>query len=292
MHAHGPVVVGVDGSASGAEAVCWAAREAARRRARLRLVSALVLPEPNHIGNPGLGTSYKSTMTEAAEQVLADAVALARDTEPGVDMESELRTGFAVPVLLAESQEAGLVVVGSRGLGGFSGLLVGSVAVALAARGTSPVVVVRGDAEEGAADDVRPVVVGVDGSPISEEALALAFEEAALHGAPLLALHTWQDDVVELSIAPLVDWNAVEAEEHVLLAERLAGWAEKYPDVEVRRRVVRDRPAAELVELSRGARLVVVGSRGRGGVRGLLLGSVGHALIHHSSCPVLIARPS
>jgi len=78
----------------------------------------------------------------------------------------------------------------------------------------------------------------------------------------------------------------------VLLAERLAGWSEKYPDVEVRRRVVRDRPAAELVDLSRTARLVVVGSRGRGGVRGLLLGSVGHALIHHAHCPVLVARPS
>ena len=291
MQAQGPVVVGVDGSGSGAEAVCWGAREAARRRVRLRLVSALVLPSPNHIGNPGLGTSYKATMTEAAETVLADAVALARSTEPGIDIESELRTGFAVPVLLAESEQAGLVVVGSRGLGGFTGLLVGSVAVALAARGVCPVAVVRGAAEE-STTDTGPVVVGVDGSPTSEEALALAFEEAALRGAPLLALHTWQDDVVELSIAPLVDWNAVEAEEHVLLAERLAGWSEKYPDVEVRRRVVRDRPAAELVDLSRTARLVVVGSRGRGGVRGLLLGSVGHALIHHAHCPVLVARPS
>ncbi|MCF7548626.1 universal stress protein [Pseudonocardia sp. WMMC193] len=290
MQAHGPVVVGVDGSASGSEAVCWAAREAVRRRVGLRLVSALVLPEPNHLGNPGLGTSYKRTMTEAAEQVLADAVALARSVEPGLEMESELRSGFAIPVLLAESDRAGLVVVGSRGLGGFTGLLVGSVAIALVARGASPVVVVRGDAEEGA-DDTRPVVVGVDGSPVSEEALALAFEEAALHRAPLLALHTWQD-VVELGIAALVDWNGVEAEEHALLAERLAGWAEKYPDVEVRRRVVRDRPAAELVDLSRSARLVVVGSRGRGGVRGLLLGSVSHALVHHAQCPVLVARPS
>ncbi|WP_181784051.1 universal stress protein [Pseudonocardia pini] len=289
MQAHGPVVVGVDGSGSAAGAVVWAVQEAARRRVRLRLVSALVLPEPNHIGNPGLGTSYKRTMTEAAERILLDAVALARATEAGVDLESELRTGFAVPVLLAESAEAGLVVVGSRGLGGFTGLLVGSVAVALAARGTSPVAVVRGDVEEAAAD-TRPVVVGVDGSPVSEAALALAFEEAALLDVPLLAVHTWQDEIVPLSVAPLVDWTAVEAEEHALLAERLAGWAEKYPDVEVRRRVVRDRPAAELVDLSRTARLVVVGSRGRGGLRGLMLGSVGHALIHHAHCPVLIAR--
>lgn len=291
MHAHGPVVVGVDGSGSGSEAVCWAAREAVRRGVRLRLVSALVVPDSNHIGNPGLGTSYKKNMTDAAEEVLAEAVALARDTEPGVDMESELRMGFAAQVLLAESESAGLVVVGSRGLGGFSGLLVGSVAVALAARGACPVVVVRGDAEERPAD-VRPIVVGVDGSPVSEEAVALAFEEATLCDAPLLAVHTWQDDAVTLSIAPLVDWNAVEAEEHALLAERLAGWSEKYPDVEVGRRVVRDRPAAELVDLSRTARLVVVGSRGRGGVRGLLLGSVGHALLHHAHCPVLVARPT
>ena len=288
---HGPVVVGVDGSESGVDAVRWAAREAARRRVGLRLVSALVIPEPNHIGNPGLGTSYKRTMTEAAETVLEEAVALAGATEPGLDLESDLRTGFPVPVLLDESTRAGLVVVGSRGLGGFTGLLVGSVAVALAARGTCPVVVVRGTPEEDATD-IRPIVVGVDGSPVSEEALACAFEEAALRGAPLLALHTWQDDVIDLSIAPVIEWNAVEAEEHVLLAQRLAGWAEKYPDVEVRRQVERDLPAAGLVELSCTARLVVVGSRGRGGLRGLLLGSVGHALIHHAHCPVLIARPA
>jgi nucleotide-binding universal stress UspA family protein len=283
-----PIVVGVDGSESAADAVRWAAREASVRHGRLRLVSALVVPEPNHIGNPGLGTSYKRTMTEAAETTLADAVEQARSVDPGLDVQTQLWTGFPVPVLLDESLSASLVVIGSRGLGGFSGLLAGSVAVGVAARGACPVVVVRGSGERPAG---RPVVVGVDGSPLSEDALALAFEEAALHAAPLLAVHSWQEDATELSIAPLVDWEGLEAQEHLLLAERLAGWSEKYPDVEVTRRVRRVGPAGELVELSRTAELVVVGTRGRGGLRGLLLGSVSHALIHHAHCPVLVARP-
>ncbi|GAA2896060.1 universal stress protein [Pseudonocardia halophobica] len=288
--AGGPVVVGVDESDSARDAVRWAAAEAARRGAPLRLVAAFAPIPAGHVGNPGLGTSYRRVMTEAARGVLTSAAELAAQVAPGVATEAELRTGFPVPVLLDESDRAVLTVVGSRGLGGFTGLLVGSVAVALAARGGSPVAVVRGDPGEGAEGD-RPVVVGVDGSPTGESALALAYEEAALRSAPLVAVHTWLDDMLEPALAPMIDWAALETEESALLAQRLAGWSEKYPDVEVRRLVVRDRPARALVAESAGAALVVVGSRGRGGAAGLLLGSVSHALLQHAHCPVLVVRP-
>ncbi|MFR9802429.1 universal stress protein [Pseudonocardia sp. RS010] len=290
----GPVLVGVDESESALDAVRWAAAEAALRHAPLRLVAVFTPVPPGHIGNPGLGTAYRRQVAKAARAVLDTAVALAGEVAPRVRTEAELREGFPVPVLLTESDRAQLTVVGSRGLGGFSGLLVGSVAVALAARGGSPVVVVRGDRAEPAATaepDPRPVVVGVDGSPLSEAAVGLAFEEAALRSAPLLAVHTWLDDMLEPALAPMIDWSALETEEHVLLAERLAGWSEKYPDVEIRRLVERDRPARALIAGSTGAQLVVVGSRGRGGAAGLLLGSVSHALLHHAHCPVLVTRP-
>jgi nucleotide-binding universal stress UspA family protein len=183
-----------------------------------------------------------------------------------------------------------MVVLGDRGYGGVSGLLLGSVAAAMAAKADCPVVLVR--TEEGAPveDRTRPVVVGVDGSPVSEAALAFAFEEASMRGVPLVALHTWWDLLIDATAAPLFDWDAVESDEQQMLAERLAGWGEKYPDVHVERLVTRDRPARALVDESRRAQLVVVGSRGRGAGAALVLGSVSHAVLHKSHCSVAVVR--
>ncbi|MEU4767664.1 universal stress protein [Actinosynnema sp. NPDC023794] len=141
--------------------------------------------------------------------------------------------------------------------------------------------------------DAGPVVVGIDGSQISEAALAFAFEAADTREVPLIAVRARTDSVIEAAMVPLVDWDAVEAEERSLLAERLAGWGEKYPDVVMRPVVVRDRPAHALIEQAIGtaAQLVVVGSRGRGGAAGLVLGSASHAVLHHSPCPVAVVRP-
>jgi nucleotide-binding universal stress UspA family protein len=292
-HGHGrTVVAGVDGSECGLQAVRWAAVEAARRQRPLRLVAAHTWVTGGILGDPGVGPDPEAVLRQVSLGQLALAAAAAERVAPGLDVERVEVTGLAVPVLQAESTTAELVVVGDRGVGGFTGLLLGSVAVELSAHASCPVVVVRGPEPEHSATGPAPVVVGVDGSPTSEAAVAFAFEEASLRQAPLVAVHVWQDLLVEPTLAPLVDWDALESDERAVLAERLAGWAGKYPDVRVSRRVVRDRPAAALVDESGGAQLVVVGSRGRGGFRGLLLGSVSQALLHHARCPVAVVRPT
>ncbi|MHA6794287.1 universal stress protein [Pseudonocardia bannensis] len=287
-----PVVAGVDGSESALEAVRWAAQEADRRRAPLRLVEAFGwMGTTEYIGNPGLGTDYREVLLQNARDQVAAAAAAATRAAPGIVIEQDVVIGYPVPVLNAEAARAQLVVLGNRGLGGFTGLLVGSVAVALAAHASCPVVVVRGATQDAPPPLEGPVVVGIDGSPISEAALAFAFEAAALRRVPLVAVHTWRDLLVDPVMAPLMDWDAIETDEHKLLAERLAGWSGTYPDVPVQRVVTRDRPASALIEQSGHAQLVVVGSRGRGGFTGLLLGSVSHALLHHAKCPVAVVRP-
>jgi nucleotide-binding universal stress UspA family protein len=168
-------------------------------------------------------------------------------------------------------------------------MLVGSPAVSVAAHGECPVVVVRAG-DDGVIRTEGPVVAGVDGSPTSIRALGAAFDEASWRGARLVAVHSWQDsDYVPEYVA--LGAEPAEEERARVLAESLAGWQEKYPDVEVERVVVKDRPRHQLLERSATAQLVVVGSRGRGGFKGLLLGSTSQALVYHAGCPVLVVRP-
>lgn len=292
LQAGRPVVVGVDGSASALEAARWAAREAHRRRVPLRLVGAFVWTIGHHLGDPGLGTDYLAVLRQNARYELAAAAAAAADVMPHLAIEQEVVDGLPVPVLCAEASRAQLVVLGDRGLGGFTGLLAGSVAVALATSAPCPVVVVRGPTPDVPPAFDGPVVVGIDGSPTSEAALEFAFEAADLRRVSLVAVHTWTDYQAESTIGAVLEGEAIDGDERRLLAERLAGWSEKYPDVPVERLVTRYRPAATLIEQSGHAQLVVVGSRGRGGFAGLMLGSVSHALLHHAACPVAIVRPA
>lgn len=288
-----PVVVGVDGSESAERAVTWAATYAVAEHAPLQLLHACaVVPVYSPVALP---QSFHDALAQQGREALTRAAELARQAVPGVDVSTQLMSGFAVETLLKASRNARSVVLGSRGLGGFTGLLVGSVAVALAAHGHCPLVVVRGERAEMEPRDQGPVVLGVDGSPAGEGAIRFAFDTASRWGVPLIALHTWSDLTVDdlFTVAqPQLDWNVLEAEEHKLLAQRLAGWQDKYPDVEVRRMVTMSRPAHSLVQQGRQARLIVVGSRGRGGLRGMLLGSTSQALLHHSPCPVAVVRPS
>jgi nucleotide-binding universal stress UspA family protein len=286
-----PVVAGVDGSESALEAVRWAAREARRRRVPLRLVDAFVWTTTHHLGDPGLGTGYIKVLRQNARDEVAAAAAAAVEVAPELVVEQDVVDGFPVPVLCGEAARAQLVVLGDRGLGGFTGLLAGSVAVALTTHAPCPVVVVRGPTPDAPPPSDGPVVVGIDGSPTSEAALAFAFEAADLRGVPLLAVHTWTDYQIESTMVAVLEGEAIDGDERRLLAERLAGWGEKFPGVRVERLVTRHRPAATLIEHSAHAQLVVVGSRGRGGFAGLMLGSVSHALLHHATCPVAIVRP-
>ncbi len=287
-----PVLVGIDGSRSALHAVRWAAREAQRRHAGLRLVEAFGwMPVEDEPGSDHVDPSYGQVLLRTARERLAVAAAAATAAVPGIEVVTEVLPDQPVPRLVAESAGAQLLVVGDRGLAGITRLLVGSVATGVSARSACPTVVVRAARPGGPVPDDGPVVVGVDGSPLSEPALAFAFDAAAARRAPLVAVHIWRDTLVDASVAPLIDWDAVALEEQQVLAERLAGWSAKYPDVVVERVVERDRPAHVLQQRSVGAQLLVVGSRGRGGLGGTLLGSVSQALLHHAACPVAIVRP-
>jgi nucleotide-binding universal stress UspA family protein len=278
-----PVVVGVDGSASAYRAVEWAAGEAHRRGVGLRLVRAFSWTTADH--PTGWVARYRDEMLDVSRRQVARAVRVAADTRSDVEAESQVAIGAPIEVLSSEARRAQLLVLGDRGLGEVAGLVLGSVAVSLAASGACPVVVVRG--ERAGADGA--VVVGVDGSPVSEAALAFAFDAAAARGVDLVAVHAWSPTAIDEELASLVEWDA--SAESAVLAERLAGWGQKYPQVAVRRTAVRDGAVRALVMASAGAQLVVVGSRGRGNAAGLLLGSVSHGVLHGAHCPVAVVRP-
>jgi len=180
-----------------------------------------------------------------------------------------------------------MVVVGSQGMGALGRLLLGSVTTGLVHYAQCPVAVIHVD--EGASPDPgAPVLLGIDGSPASEAATALAFDEASRRGVDLLALHVWSD----VGVFPILgmDWRDREKEGQEILAERLAGWQEQYPDVHVQRLLYCDKPSQWLLKESERAQLLVVGSHGRGGFPGMLLGSVSSAVTQSVKVPVIVVR--
>lgn len=287
-----PIAVGVDGSPSARDAVRWAAREAVMRGAPLLLLSSVSV---GGIVGVGIPASFFDELREAGERVVAEAVMLAQaeDPEGKLAVRTELSSRTAVEALLEHSRSAHMVVLGTRGLGEATRGLVGSVTSAVARHAHCPVAVITGLPRPGERDLEGPIVVGVDGSANSEPAVALAFEEASLRGAPLVAIHAWSDrDLSAIFAGKTLPWGARETAEQAVLAESLAGWREKYPDVVVHQIVVQDRPARNLIMRGGGARLIVVGSRGRGGFKGMLLGSTSAAVLHTATCPLLIVRQS
>ncbi|MFF5313286.1 universal stress protein [Streptomyces massasporeus] len=286
-----PVVVGVDGSQSSLDAVEVAAREAGLRGVGLRLVHAFGWPSM-HVppGGPPWNPAAAG-VRELVDGTLLKAEQRAREVVPRVETTRDVTVGEPLMVLEIESRTASLVVVGSRGLGAFGSLLLGSTAVHLAAHGRCPLLVVRGRP-----DPSGPVLLAVDGSGAGEEAVEFAFAEAALRGVDLVALHVWNarsERAYEGPGDPLnvtVDIERLREEEQRSLDETLSPWQERRPQVTVRRRLVRSRVRPALIEASREAQLVVAGARGRGGFAGLLLGSVSQALLHHAHCPVAVVR--
>lgn len=294
----GAVVVGVDGSEPSRRAVRWAAREARLRGAPIRLVHAWLWPMYHVPLGPPPGAPPEAGLRNQAQAVLDAARHEVAQAEPEVPVETVLEVAEAAGALLRHAHGAELVIVGDRGLGGFSGLLLGSVGIHVAAHAPCPVVVVRGRTDRSDTSEpgreqgaVAPVVVGVDGSAGSDTALGYALEEADLRGAPLVAVHAWSYPApVGVDLPWGFDDGAAERHAEQLLDDAVSRWTAKYPQVEVIRRLNPSRPSAALVDESARAQLVVVGCRGRGALRGLLLGSVSHAAIHHAECPVMVVR--
>ncbi|WP_342781636.1 universal stress protein, partial [Amycolatopsis rhizosphaerae] len=266
-----PVVVGVDGSGSALEAARWAAREASRLAVPVRLVHSY-----SGIGHPGRLTHDQ--LREHGELRLRAACAAVRESAPGVTVEKVLREGDPRVVLLDESRRAALVVLGSRGLSGVSRLIMGSAGLTLAVHARCPVVVVRSPGY-----DRGPVVVGVDGWPACAAAVRFAFTEAARFGAGLTAVRTWHNPGVA---GPM----AVHEEERAQLIRQLSPLAREFPQVPVEHVVLRGRPGRTLLEFGRHARMLVVGTRGRTGFAGLLLGSTSQAVVQQGTCPVAVVR--
>jgi nucleotide-binding universal stress UspA family protein len=277
------VLVGVDASSHSHGTVEIAAAEADRRHRPLRIVHAVHWPRLPVPMPPGVTETVPEPVREQARAWLAEAAEVAAKVAPDVPVTTELAAGRPAAVLTAASRQADLLVVGGRGTGG---LLVGTVALDLASHAACPVLVVRGEPRL-----TGPVVAGIDGSPHSAPVLAVALEEASLRGTTLVALHAWKgSDWTQLnSELPMTnEFRSGDVQEERVLAEALAGAGERYPDVPVRRQVVRGDPGVLLSHWSRCAQLVVVGDGGHGAVTGLVLGSVSRHLMFHAGCPTTV----
>jgi nucleotide-binding universal stress UspA family protein len=283
------VLVCVDGSAASDAAVAWGAREAIMHKLPVTLMHAVA---PVVVEWP-VGQLYAEMpqwqqddalhVIDQARKTLSVALAGAQPPE----IRTEMVYSGVVPALVEASWDAWMIVAGSQGLGAMGRLLLGSVTTGLAHYAHCPVAVIHSD---GAAvpDASAPVLLGIDGSPASEAATALAFDEASRRGVGLRALHVWSD----VGVFPVLgmDWRDREREGQEILAERLAGWQERYPDVQVERLLFCDKPSRWLLKESERAQLVVVGSRGRGGFPGMLLGSVSSAVAQSARVPVIVVR--
>lgn len=288
------VVVGVDGSEGADEAVRWAARLASGRGLELDIVHCLQVAALYYGGGLAGGDVLFDQLRHDADGIVARARELARAIDAALTVRTEVLTTAPPAGLLDRSRRVRMVVLGRSGAGGFTGMLLGATAATVASHAECPVAVVRGRHGDGAVPSDGPVVVGVDCTPNSEAAIAVAFEEASFRKVPLVAVHAWNDvtyDLADSTARLMPQPESPEPAEERLLAQRLAGWQEKFPEVQVRRTLVGDRPRQALLAESDRAQLVVVGSRGRGGFAGLLLGSTSQALLQHASCPVLVVRP-
>jgi nucleotide-binding universal stress UspA family protein len=280
-----PIVAGVDGSEESLRAAEWAAREAALHGTGLRLVSVPALP-PRMSPDPAGHQTVAGIVHQAMRESLDRAAARAGELEPGLVVEAEVLTGSPVAALGHEAASAAMLVLGNRGTGAFSAMLLGSVCRYLATCAPCPVVVAR---EESTATH-REVVVGVRGPDESAAVLGFAFEEAVLRHARLLAVHAWSRFLPGIRPAGALagaqraafDPGEVSAADSARLEAALAPWREKYPQVVVGCEAVRGHPARVLAGASARADLVVLGHRPGGST----LGPVIHAVLGHAHGPV------
>ncbi|MFI7636778.1 universal stress protein [Nonomuraea sp. NPDC049400] len=278
------VIVGVDGSATSRAAVEWAANDAFRMRVPLRIVHAVDRSPYQISKHPA--PAMPDLLLREGHRILREAEALVRERQPTVEIETRDIEGAPAEVLREQAEGATEIVVGSRGLGGFSGALLGSVSMHVAGHVHCPVVVVRGEHRP----TYGEIVVGVDDSPECEPALAYAFEQAKLRGSALRVLHAWQLPVHAFAPEASYDLDEVRAAQHQAVRNRMALFSKDYPQVRVVEDVHCANPVDALTDASELADLLVVGSHGRGALGSMLLGSVSRGVLHHARCPVAVVR--
>ncbi|MFD0313613.1 universal stress protein [Streptomyces flavalbus] len=293
------VVSGIDGSAESRAAAEWAAREARLRDLPLKVVHVWD-PVPDPIAQaPHLGGG---TLQHWAERVPRETVEGLRLRHPGLEVTAEQLPGGPAEVLARVAGDSELLVLGSRGMSGVGGFMVGSVGLSVVAHAERPVVLVR--AGEQAADEHEPdptgipsaatpyrqVVLGLDTTRPDESLIEFAFEAAAARGAALRVVHGWSPtpyEVYSLAASPETQ-HLLAAQRAAALAAALEPWRAKHPNVEVIEEAVVGVPAHHLVDASRTASLVVVGRRIRRRAFGPRVGAVTHAVLHHSTAPVAV----
>ncbi|WP_083874771.1 universal stress protein [Nocardia paucivorans] len=282
------IVVAVDGSGTSYHAAAWAAVDARLRHRPLRIVTSVGIPR--RFG-PALVLNDEDLglLREEGARVLAEAARVARESGgQTLDIATEMTDESIIPHLIDRSRSAVVLVVGSRGVGAIRRGLLGSVSSAITRHAHCPVAVIHSTAATDPVSAGKPVLVGVDGTANSMPAIEFAFEEASWRGVGVTALHVWSDTSgIDL---PLLEWEPLRQREAALLGERLAGFGERYPEVPVRRILIRDRPVRALLDESDNAQLLVTGSHGRGGFTGMLLGSTSAALLHSVECPMVVVR--
>jgi nucleotide-binding universal stress UspA family protein len=279
------IIVGYDRSIDAKAALAWALDEATRNGAMVEILYAYEwpawMPAASLVPAPAVWPDAETD--QAIKDSLNEAVATARETHPAVRTTISIVRNNAALALLDRSADARLIVLGSRGHSAVTNLL-GSVGVAVSAHARCPVVIVRGGARSHA-----PVVAGVDESIQGEAALAFAAEQAEARGVPLRLIRAWKPVTGLWEQTPLVT-RTVTAEERRAFDELVAGWRQKYPELTISAEAVVDHPARALEIASHTAQLLVVGSRGRGSVRGMLLGSVSQHLLRHATCTVAVVH--
>lgn len=290
------VVVAVDGSAASDNAVRWAANTAVKRDVPLRLASSYTMPQFLYAEGMVPPQELYDDLQRETLRKIEDAREIALSVGPDLKIGHVVAEGSPIDMLLDMSRDYGMIVMGSRGLGGLSGMVLGSVSGAVVSHASCPVVVVRDDNNVSEDTKYGPVVVGVDGSEVSRRATEVAFEEAQARGCELIAVHTWIDSQMQAPVAgfSISDerWEAVEQEKSEFLENYLHEFAQAYPDVQVRKIITQDRPVRALTEAAEGAQLLITGSHGRGGFKGMLLGSTSRALLQSAPCPMMVVRPS
>lgn len=284
-------IVGWDGSPGATAALDWALTQAQSTQASVHLMHAVLAIPPGPYGEVALD---QGVYDDIAQAVLALGVDYAKEHAPTIPVTTGRAYRGVTGALIDEAHDGDVIVMGTRGYGGFMTMLVGSSCIQTATHATVPVVVVHpAEAGKPAYASAGPVVIAIDGTELSHHAMQFGLTMASLLQREALVVHAWTLPPVEIvppSFIAADEAAAIAADQQRIAAEFLAGWRQDFPDVKVTLRVIQGNTASVLLEASKTASLVVTGSRGRGEFRGAFLGSTSNALIHHAQCPVAVVR--